>query len=29
MADDEIWLRFKEETLTHRDVYLRKDLYYP
>lgn len=29
MADDEIWLRFKGETLTHRDVCLRKDLYYP
>ena len=29
MADDEIWLRFKGETLTHKDVCLRKDLYYP
>lgn len=29
MADDEIWLRFKGETLTHRDVCLRKELYYP
>lgn len=29
MADDEIWTRFKGETLTHRDVCLRKDLYYP
>ncbi|MFF2794205.1 hypothetical protein [Lysinibacillus xylanilyticus] len=29
MADDEIWIRFKGETLTHRDVCLRKDLYYP
>lgn len=30
MADDEIWLRFKgEEHLRHRDVCLRKDLYYP
>ncbi|TSI07342.1 hypothetical protein [Lysinibacillus sp. BW-2-10] len=29
MADDEIWLRFKGETLTHKDVCLRKELYYP
>lgn len=29
MADDEIWIRFKGETLTHRDVCLRKELYYP
>ena len=29
MADDEIWLRFKGETLKHRDVTLRKSLYYP
>ncbi|MFC4354244.1 hypothetical protein ACFO0S_04050 [Chryseomicrobium palamuruense] len=29
MADDEIWLRFKGESLTHRDVCLRKYLYYP
>lgn len=28
MADDEIWLRFKGETLKHRDVTLRKSLYY-
>jgi hypothetical protein len=29
MADDEIWLRFKGENLSHKDVCLRKDLYYP
>jgi len=29
MADNEIWLRFKGETLSNRDVCLRKDLYYP
>lgn len=29
MADDEVWTRFKGEILTHRDVCLRKDLYYP
>ena len=29
MADDEIWLRFEGETLTHKDVCLRKELYYP
>ncbi|MBM7649947.1 hypothetical protein JOC78_002931 [Bacillus ectoiniformans] len=29
MADDEIWLRFKGETLKHHDVTLRKSLYYP
>lgn len=29
MADDEIWLRFKGEELKHRDVCLRKELYYP
>jgi hypothetical protein len=29
MADDEIWLRFRGETLQHRDVTLRKSLYYP
>lgn len=29
MADDEIWLRFKGETIRHRDVCLRKELYYP
>ncbi len=29
MADDEIWLRFEGETLKHRDVTLRKSLYYP
>lgn len=30
MADDEMWLRFKgEEDLRHRDVCLRKDVYYP
>ncbi|SOC25370.1 hypothetical protein SAMN05880501_11884 [Ureibacillus xyleni] len=29
MADDEIWLRFKGETLTHRDVCLRKEYFYP
>lgn len=28
MTDDEIWLRFKGETLTHRDLCLRKELYY-
>ena len=28
MADDEIWLRFKGETLKHRDVTLRKSMYY-
>ena len=28
--NDEIWLRFKsEEHLKHKDVCLRKDLYYP
>lgn len=29
MADDEIWLRFTGESLKHRDVTLRKYLYYP
>ncbi|WP_342528202.1 hypothetical protein MKY84_04995 [Chryseomicrobium sp. FSL W7-1435] len=29
MADDEIWVRFAGETLIHRDVCLRKHLYYP
>lgn len=30
MADDEIWLRFKgEEDLKHRDVTMRKSLFYP
>ena len=29
MADDEIWLRFQGETLKHKDVCLRKELYYP
>ena len=29
MADDEIWLRFKGENLKHKDVCLRKYLYYP
>ncbi|WP_368659672.1 hypothetical protein AB3Z07_27320 (plasmid) [Metabacillus halosaccharovorans] len=29
MADDEIWLRFKGESLKHRDIVLRKYLYYP
>jgi hypothetical protein len=29
MADDEIWIRFKGENLKHRDVTLRKSLYYP
>ncbi|SIQ73752.1 hypothetical protein [Domibacillus enclensis] len=29
MADDEIWLRFEGETLRHKDVCLRKELYYP
>lgn len=29
MADDEIWLRFKGESLKHRDVTIRKSLYYP
>jgi hypothetical protein len=29
MADDEIWLRFKGETLKHHNVTLRKSLYYP
>ena len=29
MADDEIWLRFKGETFKHKDVCLRKWLYYP
>jgi hypothetical protein len=29
MADDEIWLRFKGEILKHKDVCLRKWLYYP
>ncbi|WLR51303.1 hypothetical protein LC040_19535 [Bacillus tianshenii] len=29
MADDEIWIRFKGEALQHRDVTLRKSLYYP
>lgn len=29
MADDEIWLRYKGEKLTHKDVCLRKYLYYP
>lgn len=28
MADDEIWIRFKGESLTHRDVTLRPHLYY-
>lgn len=28
MADDEIWLRFKGESLKHRDVTLCKSLYY-
>jgi hypothetical protein len=27
MADDEIWLRFKGETLNHRDVTLRENLF--
>lgn len=29
MADDEIWVRFKGEIITHREVCLRKYLYYP
>lgn len=29
MADDEIWIRFKGETLKHRDVTIRKALFYP
>jgi len=29
MADDEIWIRFKGENLKHKDVCLRKELYYP
>ncbi|MEK4131222.1 hypothetical protein NYE67_16390 [Solibacillus sp. FSL W8-0474] len=29
MADDEIWIRFKGEKLRHKDVCLRKELYYP
>ncbi|MCM3164547.1 MULTISPECIES: hypothetical protein [Bacillaceae] len=29
MADDEIWLRFNGESLKHRDIVLRKYLYYP
>ena len=29
MADDEIWLRFEGEALTHKDVCLRRNLYYP
>jgi hypothetical protein len=29
MADNEIWLHFKGETLKQRDVTLRKSLYYP
>lgn len=29
MADDEIWLHFNGENLSHKDVCLRKDLYYP
>jgi hypothetical protein len=29
MADDEIWIRFKGEKLKHKDVCLRKELYYP
>lgn len=29
MVDDEIWIRFKGETVCHKDVCLRKDLYYP
>ncbi|MEG0439785.1 hypothetical protein [Solibacillus cecembensis] len=29
MADDEIWLCFEGENLKHKDVCLRKDLYYP
>lgn len=29
MADDEIWIRFEGETLKHKNVCLRKGLYYP
>jgi len=29
MADDEIWLQFKGETLRRKDVCLRRELYYP
>lgn len=29
MADDEIWIRFKGEKLKHKEVCLRKELYYP
>ncbi|WP_239587169.1 hypothetical protein [Bacillus ectoiniformans] len=29
MADDEIWIRFEGEELNHKDVCLRKDVYYP
>jgi hypothetical protein len=29
MADDEFWIRFKGENLKHKDVCLRKELYYP
>jgi hypothetical protein len=29
MADDEIWIRFKGENLKHKDVCLRKELFYP
>lgn len=28
MADDEIWIRFSGEQLTHKDVCLRKEMYY-
>lgn len=29
MADDEIWIRFKGEDLKHKDVTIRKSLFYP
>jgi hypothetical protein len=29
MAFDEIWLRIKGETISNKDVWLRKELYYP
>ncbi|WP_100372058.1 hypothetical protein [Bacillus sp. FJAT-45037] len=29
MADDEIWLRFKGETLKHKEMTIRPHLYYP
>ena len=29
IADEKIWLRFKGEQLVHKDVCIRKELYYP